>query len=809
MTADSLLCASCGQPLPTGASRCPACGRRADDAATVVSSSDTTLPKATVDAPPRESGDVAPAISGYKIVSKIGSGGMGSVWLAEEQALGRHVAIKVISVEYGDRDEVSARFNREARATAKLEHPHIVRIYSFGSIGEKAYLVMEFVEGEVLAERIRREGKLPVQEALRITRQVAQALEAAWEKKIVHRDIKPSNILFDKRGEVRVVDFGVAKPTEVAPDEVLTQDGTLLGTPHYLSPEQAKGEQLDFRSDLYSLGVVLYEMLTGERPFSGSTPYTIVARHLHEPLPPVQERRPDVDPEVERLVQWLTAKNREDRPASYKELIAAIDALVAPVPRLETRAAPSHPPVELLPRYAWSWVGMALLVAIPIGVVALFTLTRFPGASAPGIVLGVVAAVIAAAVSLSWWLTRVTVTTPRQLVRYGVPAATFVVAAAAYLVALNPGVVAPSAESASGLLFTYGGYPTRDRMQQLQAEGYSAVVSLLNPLIFPLETQLLIRERTIANRFGMKLIELPMTPWRSANASALEAFAKLAASQSGRYFVHGYLSGERTREARTAVQQTIQQMLHARAVAAVVKFERGQMLTLDDGIYLTPCPTADELKRFAEATGVRQVVSLLDQNQSDNAKLTSSEEEVLAPMNIAFRTFSTPLMDYDPSKVLEAVEFVRNAEKAVLVHSFFGFPSGRDAAAEAFLQAYRSAHPPLPPLLFTEPMRRGAVSVIAPHVATGPRPMPREFGAYLLRRGVRSFCYVGDAGSPVATEDQRIAKENKLEWRVIEPLHEDLLKLLERGGPYYLYGPALPGVTPSIKKRFGPAVPER
>ena len=265
-----------------------------------------------------------PSIPGYGIVRSLGEGGMGAVYLAEETALGRHVAIKVVSHRIAQDQSAKSRFLREARTLATIEHAHVVRVYTFGEWDEGAYLIMEYVDGETLTDRIARLGRLPIDDAVRITRQTVEALEAAWERKVVHRDIKPSNILIDRKGNVRVADFGLAKPMQLEGDSGLTQSGLMVGTPHYISPEQAQGKEVDFRSDIYSLGIVLYHMLAGERPFDGSTPFSVVVKHLHEPLPSLRSKRHDAPAELEALVNRMTAKDPEHRPASYESLFAAL-----------------------------------------------------------------------------------------------------------------------------------------------------------------------------------------------------------------------------------------------------------------------------------------------------------------------------------------------------------------------------------------------------------------------------------------------------------------------------------------------------
>jgi len=249
-------CTDCGRPVPPGQDACPRC-------------------RATATVP----GDAAISVPGYTILRLLGKGGMGRVYLAEETMLGRRVAIKIVSEDFSADIPTLQRFVREARTMATVEHPHIVRVYSFGEVEGRQYLVMEYVKGESLAGRIKRLGKLDSTEALRILSEVVDALAAAWSNGIVHRDVKPANVLLDEDGRVRVADFGLAKGVEVDGDSSITRVGQVVGTPHYLSPEQARGESaLDFRADVYSLGVVLYEMLTGEPPFRGATPISIRRR---------------------------------------------------------------------------------------------------------------------------------------------------------------------------------------------------------------------------------------------------------------------------------------------------------------------------------------------------------------------------------------------------------------------------------------------------------------------------------------------------------------------------------------------------
>jgi predicted Ser/Thr protein kinase len=298
---DPLRCDRCGTELPDGAAGCPDC--------------DTLT----------EERPAFPAISGYRILRALGAGGMGAVYLAEDVTLGRQVAVKVVAARVQQSDTARERFLREARSMAAVEHPNVVHVYSYGNTEGHPYLVMEHVAGETLSARIRRVGGLPIAEALDIARQTAMGLEAAWERGIVHRDVKPPNILIDAKERVRVADFGLAKALKSSRDASVTQNGTFVGTPSYISPEQARGNEVDFRSDIYSLGIVLYEMIAGSPPFRGPTPIDVVAQHLGETVPPLSKERPETPPGVVRLVEQMTEKDRDKRPASYAALRAAIE----------------------------------------------------------------------------------------------------------------------------------------------------------------------------------------------------------------------------------------------------------------------------------------------------------------------------------------------------------------------------------------------------------------------------------------------------------------------------------------------------
>ncbi len=310
-----------------------------------------------------------PSIRGYRILRPLGAGGMGQVFLAEDETLERRVAIKMIAAPLATEATARKRFLREARAMAGVEHPHVVRIYGFGEVEGQPYIVMEYVEGETLAARLSRTTRLALEDALRIAREVAQALAAAWSRGIVHRDVKPANILLDREDHVKVADFGLARPPRTG-DADATGAGIVVGTPHYISPEQARGEQTDFRSDVYSLGVVLYEMLGGQKPFMGGSPMEVIARHLSEPLPPIRERCPEVPLGVATLLEAMTAKTAAARPASYPDLLQSLtptgmplappESATSTMPRLAKPALPARKRT----RSVYRWIAAVAILAV-------------------------------------------------------------------------------------------------------------------------------------------------------------------------------------------------------------------------------------------------------------------------------------------------------------------------------------------------------------------------------------------------------------------------------------------------------------
>jgi beta-lactam-binding protein with PASTA domain/predicted Ser/Thr protein kinase len=256
----------------------------------------------------------------YRIIRKLGSGGMANVYLAEDEELGRRVAIKILNDRHAADDQFVERFRREAKNAAGLSHPNIVSIYDRGEAEGTYYIAMEYLEGRSLKERIVEDGPLPIRDAIEVTRQILRAIGFAHRRGIVHRDIKPHNVLLVQDGpgdeRFKVTDFGISRTTA----SQMTEAGSIVGTAQYLSPEQARGAPVDQRSDVYSVGIVLYELLTGMLPFTGETPLEIAMKHLSEVPKPPSELRPDVPPDLDMVVLRALAKDPADRFESAEEM---------------------------------------------------------------------------------------------------------------------------------------------------------------------------------------------------------------------------------------------------------------------------------------------------------------------------------------------------------------------------------------------------------------------------------------------------------------------------------------------------------
>ena len=317
----------------------------------------------------------------YELEELVGTGGMSSVYRAHDMLLERDVALKVLHQQFTADGDYVERFRREARSVAQLSHPNIVTVIDRGEQDDRQFIVFEYVDGENLKSLVEREGPLPEREAVELTLQVARALGFAHENGLVHRDVKPQNVLLNGDGRAKVTDFGIARSLDVHGG--LTQTGTVMGTSDYIAPEQARGQRVDAQSDIYSLGAVLYELLTGEVPFPGDNFVAVAMRHINEPAPSVREQRPELSPRLDAAIRRAMAKDPRERFGSMDELCSELSAcleaetavsgaqtmVVAPRrgaqrPARPPRARPSVWPLILL------LAGLAVLAGILAGVFA-------------------------------------------------------------------------------------------------------------------------------------------------------------------------------------------------------------------------------------------------------------------------------------------------------------------------------------------------------------------------------------------------------------------------------------------------------
>ena len=262
----------------------------------------------------------------YEIIDKVGSGGMSDVYKAKCHKLNRYVAIKVLKPEFSEDKNFVSKFRVEAQSAAGLSHPNIVNVFDVGEDNGIYYIVMELIEGITLKKYIERKGKLPVKEAVSILIQVAQGIEAAHNNHIIHRDIKPQNIIISKEGKVKVTDFGIARAASTN-----TISSNAMGSVHYISPEQAKGGFIDEKSDIYSLGITLYEMVTGRLPFEGDSTVSIALQHVQNELPSPLIYVPDLPISVEKIIEKCTQKKPDRRYLKVSSLIADLKkSLISP-----------------------------------------------------------------------------------------------------------------------------------------------------------------------------------------------------------------------------------------------------------------------------------------------------------------------------------------------------------------------------------------------------------------------------------------------------------------------------------------------
>ena len=332
----------------------------------------------------------------YAVIERVGVGGMAEVYRARDELLGRDVAVKVLNERLSTDKSFVERFRREAQAAANLSHPNIVSLYDYGTDGPTNFIVMEYIDGRSVGEVIEAEGALLPERAAEIAADVAKALERAHTAGLVHRDIKPNNIMLTSSGQTKVTDFGIVRALGGDTDHQMTQTGMVIGTAAYLSPEQAQGNAVDARSDVYSLGCVLYEMLTGKPPFSGDTPLAVAYKHVREDPVPPSTTNPDVPTDLDAVTLKALAKNPDNRYSSASEMRDDLERYLAghkvhatPLLGAETMVATSVGggtqvmrgtdvyPEERPPRSRGLWyVVIALLILGLFGLVAWFVATH-------------------------------------------------------------------------------------------------------------------------------------------------------------------------------------------------------------------------------------------------------------------------------------------------------------------------------------------------------------------------------------------------------------------------------------------------
>ncbi|MBI5033792.1 MAG: serine/threonine protein kinase [Chloroflexi bacterium] len=303
----------------------------------------------------------------YRLIEKLGQGGMAQVYKAYQPDLERYVAIKVLHPHLTGDEEFAARFRHEAKAIAALEHPHIVRVYDFDANGGLAFLVMEYLSGTSLKARLRELNALHAHiefaETVRLVAALADALAYAHHRGVIHRDVKPSNVILTTDGRPVLSDFGIARIIDAT---IITNSSGSVGTPAYMSPEQGKGDSGDERSDIYALGVVMYQLSTGHLPFDADTPYAIILKHMTAPLPPPRTLRPDLPEAIERVILKALAKNPSDRYQTAAEFASAVRAAIepptVPAPPIDFSPAPvRHRSFELF-NHRPAWLNLVLVL---------------------------------------------------------------------------------------------------------------------------------------------------------------------------------------------------------------------------------------------------------------------------------------------------------------------------------------------------------------------------------------------------------------------------------------------------------------
>lgn len=310
----------------------------------------------------------------YKLGDRLALGGMGTVYEAHDERLDRRVVVKLLKDELAEDPRFVERFRREARSAAALSHPNIATVFDYGEQDGTHFIVMELVQGRDLARVLREEGPLSPDRAVRIATQICEALGHAHAAGVVHRDVKPANVIVGEADRVKVTDFGIAR---AAGQSTLTATGSMLGTAHYISPEQAEGAKVGPASDIYSLGIVVYEMLTGSVPFTGDSPVAVAMRHVSDEVPPPSTLNPSVPPELDEVVARATATVAADRWRDTNEMAVALRTALMPTTEAPAEVAPTMavPSVWPIPGTRWDPNKLGRIVVVTMAALALLAAT--------------------------------------------------------------------------------------------------------------------------------------------------------------------------------------------------------------------------------------------------------------------------------------------------------------------------------------------------------------------------------------------------------------------------------------------------
>lgn len=331
----------------------------------------------------------------YQVIAPVGEGGMAAVYKAYQPSMDRYVALKILPRHFAADPQFKERFQQEAKVLAKLQHPHILPVFDFGQADDYAFIVMPYVEGGTLVSLMHKQP-LPMEQIQKVISQIGDALDYAHTRGLIHRDVKPSNVLIDERENCLLMDFGLAKIVDSALH--LTTSGMVMGTPAYMSPEQGLGGKFDSRSDIYSLGVILYEMATGRTPYSAETPMAVIVKLINDPLPPPRLINPVLPETVERVILKALAKNPDDRFATAGEMVKALQAAIAAAPPVSAPVIESQKETPTpLPFFSKPILSIAVgsAVAVLLGLIFSSITRPFLGFLIAGVVNG-------ASIGLAW-----------------------------------------------------------------------------------------------------------------------------------------------------------------------------------------------------------------------------------------------------------------------------------------------------------------------------------------------------------------------------------------------------------------------